>query len=207
MGATADQRKWRISRSLLQQLCWKVAAESFENPLNKKFTAREPYMHSQIQRCDIMLNKIVLWIIFIGPWLSLIFMKKESIKRYMPVAIFATMLMMLYNVYSFNEKHWEIHEAIFPALRPLFASGILGGFPVITLWIFHFTYRKFWIYLLTNIVLDFMFAVFPVHFILQDVLGIYKLNNISSWERWLLFVAEAVIIYGYFKWQENIHRS
>ncbi|MCK8487042.1 hypothetical protein M0651_07660 [Paenibacillus sp. MBLB2552] len=134
-------------------------------------------------------------------------MKKEDIKRFMPVAIFATFLMILYNVYAFNQKHWEIHTVIFPALRPLFASLILGGFPVIVLWIFRFTYRKFWVYLLTNIILDFMFAVFPVHFIFQDVLGIYTLINIASWERWLLFVAEAVIIYGYFKWQDQIYRA
>lgn len=150
-----------------------------------------------------MLNKIVLWVIFIGPWLTLFFLKKEDIKRYMPVAIFATFLMMMYNVYAFNEKHWVINVAIFPSLRPLFASGILGGFPVITLWIFHFTYGRFWLYLTANIILDFMFAVFPIHYLFQDVLGIYTLIKITSWGRFVLFVILSVIIYGYFKWQDS----
>lgn len=88
---------------------------------------------TKLKGVDNMLNKIILWIIFIGPWLTLFFLKKEEIKRYMPAAIFATLLMVLYNVYAFNEKHWEIHEVIFPSLRPTFASGILGGFPVVTL--------------------------------------------------------------------------
>ncbi|WP_251550292.1 hypothetical protein [Neobacillus muris] len=150
-----------------------------------------------------MLNKIILWVIFIGPWLTLFFLKKEDIKRFMPAAIFATFLMVLYNVYAFNEKHWVINEAIFPSLRPLFAAGILGGFPVITLWIFHFTYGRFWVYLVINILLDFMFAVFPMHYLLQDILGIYTLVKIAPWQRFILFVIEAAIIYGYFKWQDK----
>lgn len=154
-----------------------------------------------------MLNKIILWAIFIGPWLTLFFMKKESIKRYMPAGLFATLLMLLYNVYSFNKEHWELHTVIFPSLRPLFASGILGAFPVITMWIFYFTYEKFWIYLMTNIILDFMFAVFPAHYLLQDVLGIYTLKNITPWGRFFIFVIQAVLIYGYFKWQDGNYKE
>lgn len=154
-----------------------------------------------------MLNKVILWVIFIGPWLSLLFMKKESIRRYMPAGLFATLLMLIYNIYAFNKEHWEIHTTIFPFLKPLFTSGILGAFPVITVWIFYFTYEKFWIYLMTNIILDFMFAVFPGHYLLQDILGIYSLKNITTWGRFFIFVIQAVIIYGYFKWQDGNNKE
>lgn len=151
-----------------------------------------------------MLNKIVLWMVLILPWFSLIFLKKEAIKRYMPVAIFAGFLMVLYNNLAFNQKHWVIKVVIIPWLKPLFTPGVLGAFLVITIWIFYFTYGRFWLYLVTNIVLDFMFAVFPIHYLFQHKLGIYELVNITPWGRLSLFVFLAIIIYGYQKWLEEI---
>ncbi|MCU9615177.1 hypothetical protein OEV98_16740 [Caldibacillus lycopersici] len=151
-----------------------------------------------------MFTKILLWVLLIAPWFTLFLLKKEDIKRYMPAAIFATLLMIIYNIIAANQHHWELNIRLISWLKPLFTSGIFGAFPVITIWIFYFTYQRFWIYLLTNIILDFMFAVFPVHYLLQDVLGIYHLETTTTWERFIIFVVESVIIYGYFKWQEGI---
>jgi hypothetical protein len=153
-----------------------------------------------------MLNKIVLWTVLIAPWLTLFFLKSEHIKRYMPAAIFASYLMVVYNVIAANQKHWVINETIVPWLKPLFVSGVFGAFPVITLWIFHCTYGNFWKYLMANIILDFMFAIFPLHYLFENILGIYKLVNITEWERFLLFVILSVFIYGFYKWLEVIFR-
>lgn len=149
-----------------------------------------------------MLSKVVLWIILIGPWLTLFFLKREDIKRFMPVAILASFLMVLYNLIAHNQNHWIIKVSILPWLKPAFASGVLGAFLVITIWIFHFTYGKFWIYLITNIVLDFMFAIFPLHYLLQEKLKIYQLVNITPWGRFGIFVALSIIMYGYHSWLE-----
>ncbi|QFT87753.1 hypothetical protein FIU87_03725 [Bacillus sp. THAF10] len=147
--------------------------------------------------------KIVLWSVLILPWCSLFFLDKKVVKRFMPVAIFASFLMTLYNMVAFNQKHWELLVSIIPTLKPLFSSGVLGAFLVITIWIFHFTYGKFFVYLLTNIIVDFMFAVFPIHYLFQEKFKIYKLINISPWERYGLFVFLSVVIYIYHKWQEG----
>ncbi|MGD6830916.1 hypothetical protein ACQCT5_02045 [Sutcliffiella halmapala] len=153
-----------------------------------------------------MLNKIVLWVVLIAPWFTLFFLEKEEIKRYMPAAIFASFLMTVYNIFAYNQNHWELKESILPWLDPLFVSGVFGAFPVITLWVFHFTYGRFGSYLLTNIVIDFMFAIFPIHYVFQEILGIYKLINISALERFILFVIFSVVLYGFYKWQEGIFR-
>lgn len=153
-----------------------------------------------------MAAKITLWIVLIVPWFSLFFLDKEHIKRFMPVGILASFLMVLYNLIAFNLNHWVINVNILPWLKPAFASGVLGGFLIITIWIFNFTYGRFWVYLATNIVLDFMFAVFPLHFVFQNVLGIYQLVQISPWGRFIIFVTLSVIIYGYHMWQEGIFK-
>ncbi|MBD1383577.1 hypothetical protein [Metabacillus arenae] len=154
-----------------------------------------------------MINKILLWIVLIAPWFTLFLVKKENIKRFMPAAIFASYLMIIYNVVADNQKHWVINETLIPCLKPLFVSGVFGAFPIITFWVFHYTYGKFWKYLVTNIIIDFMFAVFPIHYLFQEVLRIYKLVNITIWGRFILFVFFSIVIYGYYKWQEDMFHS
>ncbi len=134
-------------------------------------------------------------------------MKKENIKRFMPAAFSASYLMIIYNVVAYNQNHWAINETIIPWLKPLFVSGVFGAFPVIALWVFYFTYGKFWKYITTNIIIDFMFAVFPLHYLFQDVLNIYELVTITPWKRFLLFVSFSLIIYVYYRWQETMFHS
>jgi hypothetical protein len=50
------------------------------------------------------------------------------------------------------------------------------------------------------------FTIFPIHYLFQDVLGIYKFVNITPWEHFILFVTLAVIIYGFYNWQEKIFK-
>jgi hypothetical protein len=147
---------------------------------------------------------VLLWASLILPWFTLFFLKKQSIKRYMPVAIFTSLLMVVYNIIAYNQNHWEIQVSIIPSLKPLFVSGVFGVFVIITIWIFHYTYGNFLKFLITNIIVDFIFAIFPIHYLLQEKLGIYQLINITPWERFFLFVVFSVIIYLYQKWQEEV---
>lgn len=124
----------------------------------------------------------------------------------MPVGILASFLMILYNLIAYNGKHWVVKITILPWLKPTFASGILGFFLVTTIWVFYFTYGDFKKYLLTNIIIDFMFAIFPIHYILQNVLGVYQLISIRPWQRYLIFVFLSVVIYGYQKWLDDVFK-
>ncbi len=153
-----------------------------------------------------MIAKTILWMMLIVPWISLFFLKKERIKRFMPVAIFASFLMVLYNLIAYNQQHWEIKVAILPWLKPAFTPGILGGFLIITIWIFHYTYGRFRAYVVTNVILDFMFTVFPFHYVFQEKLGVYQLINITPWGRFALLVTLSLVIYGYHTWQESIFK-
>lgn len=151
-----------------------------------------------------MFNKILLWASLILPWFTLFFLKKDGIKRYMPVAILTSLIMTVYNIIAYNQKHWEIKVTLMPMLKPLFISGTFGVFIIITIWIFYFTYGQFLKYIVTNMIVDFMFAVFPIHYIFQEKLGIYQLINITMWGRFFLFLLFAVVIYLYQMWQEEV---
>ncbi|MGC5326045.1 hypothetical protein [Brevibacillus sp. SYSU BS000544] len=153
-----------------------------------------------------MLSKITLWTVLIAPWFTLFLLKRVDIKRFMPAAILASFLMVLYNLVAYNLNHWIIKVSILPWLKPAFGSGVLGGFLIVTIWIFYFTYGRFWFYLLTNIVLDFMFAVYPIHYLFQEKLGIYQLVTITPWGRFGIFVTISIVIYVYQSWLEEVFK-
>jgi hypothetical protein len=52
-----------------------------------------------------------------------------------------------------------------------------------------------------------MFAVYPIHYLFQEKLGIYQLVNITPWGRWGLFISFSIVIYGYHHWLEEVFKS
>ncbi len=61
-----------------------------------------------------MSNKIILWILLIAPWLTLFFMKKEGIKRYIPVTIFTVLLVTIIYEIAYTYRWWELEVNIVP---------------------------------------------------------------------------------------------
>jgi hypothetical protein len=150
----------------------------------------------------MMFDKLVLWALLIVPWLSLFFLKKESVNRYMPVAIFTALLMTIYNELAYTYKFWELKVEIFPQVTAA-VPFVYGAFLVIVIWIFHYTYGRFWVYLVTNVVLDFLFA-FPLNYFFEKILRLYELIHHNSWIVWGVFIVLSILIYGYQVWQEGV---
>ncbi|WP_199615443.1 hypothetical protein [Paenibacillus alkalitolerans] len=148
-----------------------------------------------------MLNKVILWSMIVIPWLSLLLLRRDVVKRYMPVAIFTSLLMTIYNEIAFTQNHWQIKVKIIPQLVSM-APFVYGAFIPLVIWIFCFTFHQFWLYLITNIGLDLLFA-FPVDYFFQ-ARGIYELVNITQTQRFMLFVTLAIVIYGYQRWLESV---
>ncbi|MEW9674121.1 hypothetical protein [Ammoniphilus sp. 3BR4] len=147
------------------------------------------------------MTKVVLWGSLIVPWLSLFFLKRDIIKRYMPVAIFVSLLVTIIFEMAHVFNWWVMKEAIVPWGYITNVAFTYGAFLVGTIWIFYFTFRKWWLYLITNIVIDGAFAFF-----LNDIFNgwIYQLVRFNEWGVFLLMVSLAVVIYGYQLWQEGV---
>lgn len=151
-----------------------------------------------------MLNTFILWFVLIVPWVSLFFLEKVVVKRYMPVAIFATLLVTLQNELSYTFNWWIVKETIFPWVIT-YVPFVYGPFLVGTIWIFHFTFGHFWRYLLVNIIVDFVFA-FPMNNLFNR-LDLYELVNYTSWDILFTFVALSVVIYLYQLWQQDMFKQ
>lgn len=148
-----------------------------------------------------MFNTILLWSLLLFPWLSLFFMNRRSIKRFMPVSIFVALLLSIIYEIAFIYEWWEIKESILPWGKITNPSYVYGTFLVGTIWIFYFTYQSFWLFIVTNLVVD---ALFSFGFLKwMEMLGMHEMKNLSEFQAFLIMTALSFIIYFYQRWQEE----
>ena len=150
-----------------------------------------------------MSNHIILWSTLLLPWLTIFFMKKEEIKRFMPAALFTIIISLLIFDIGITLKMWVVKDNIYPLneIVPL-EFGLL---PVTTLWFLKFFYRRFWLYCIVQLVFSIGFA-----YILQPWLstrGIWVRVNATSFLALLPAIPHFISIYLYQMWQEDIRGS
>jgi len=146
-----------------------------------------------------MTNQIILWSTLIVPWLTLFFMKKEDIKRYLPAGLLVVVLSALLSDAGVRLGFWVFRQNIFPlgVVEPY----IYGMYPVLTMWFLKFSNGRFLIYLIINAIADLVFAYFWVKYLLpvRGIVSIY----ITGFQEWLFSMGRALIIYVFQKWFEG----
>jgi hypothetical protein len=90
--------------------------------------------------------KVILFIAFLFPRLSLFFISSKTIKRFMPVTIFTCLLMTIIFEIAYTYKWWVIHQYIVPWGYMIDVSFGYGIFTVGTFWIFRLASHKFVLY-------------------------------------------------------------
>ncbi|WP_425059162.1 hypothetical protein SCACP_38290 [Sporomusa carbonis] len=147
-----------------------------------------------------MSNIIIMWSMFLIPWLTLIFMKKEDIKRYMPVGLLAIVTTTIIYDVGTTLGFWTLRESFFPFnyMEPYF----YGTIPVLTMWVFKFTEGRFWTYMLTNIILDIGFNFFLLNYFFPSR-GIMDFN-IPPLFSLPITLTHAAVLYGYQIWQNDM---
>lgn len=147
-----------------------------------------------------MRNQLLHWAMFAIPWLSLFFMKKDEIKRYMPVGLFAIVTSILIYETGITFRWWVIDEHAYPLQLMPFHIGL---FPVLTMWVFRFTYRKFWVYLAVEIILNIGFDFGFLGYFLPAT-GILHFETMSRIVAVGVTTAHGLLLYAYQLWQDRI---
>jgi hypothetical protein len=146
-----------------------------------------------------MFNRILLWTVFILPWILLIFFDKKRIKRFMPAGLFSALIMTIIFQLAERLNWWVVKETIFPLTNTTpFVYSFYIVVPVIVL---YFTFNSFLIYMLVNAIIDAIYAFGITKW--MEYLGIYEFNNINSFGRFLFMQIVAVLIYLFQKWQDE----
>ncbi|WP_160725797.1 hypothetical protein [Bacillus sp. USDA818B3_A] len=141
-----------------------------------------------------MLPAIIRTVLFLIPWLTAYFIPKNIFKKYTPVATFASLIVIIESMLSVPFKWWTVKGGLLSKIINDW-SLILGPFFVGTIWIFRFTFGKFWMYLLTNTLMD-LFLAYPVNWLLQK-LKVYKLVNFKPKHIFFTGICYALVIYGF----------
>jgi hypothetical protein len=148
----------------------------------------------------IMSNKVILWSFLILPWLTIFFMKRQDIKRFMPAALFTTVTSAIISDVGIGLNLWTIKDNIYPFYQLL---PIMFSFnPVSTLWLLKFFYKRFWLYSGLQLLLSSGFS-----FVLQPWLqkrGIWVNIEATSLLILLINILHFLMIYLYHMWQESI---
>ncbi|GLG01234.1 hypothetical protein Alches_12730 [Alicyclobacillus hesperidum subsp. aegles] len=150
--------------------------------------------------------KMLLWLLLVLPWVTLVFLDKDTVKRYMPVTIFTCLLMTIIFQIAYTFKWWTIYQYIVPWGYMIDVSFAYGIFAVRTLWIFHLTSHKFCLYVITNVVIDAFFAFIALAIMLPSF-GIGAYNLLQPWQYFLVIFALFFIIYGFHIWQQGIFKA
>jgi hypothetical protein len=145
-----------------------------------------------------LVAQIVMWVLFIGPWLLLFTVDKERVKRYMAVSLFGVVLTIVFQIADrFNWR--EVNETIFFFVNMTpFPFGI---FIIGTLFIFYFTYPGFWVFMIINAAFD-LFQAFVMSPIVEK-LDIYTLKEINHFLLLILMMIIAALLFLYQKWQDT----
>lgn len=150
-----------------------------------------------------MRNQILQWSMLIVPWLTLFFMKKEDIKRFFPVAVLSALTSVIIHHVGNSLQWWEQIDLNYPFVIPFY---LLGLHPVITMWIFKFTYRKFWLYVVVEAVMNMGFnTLFLGWFLIK--MGMRQIGNMSPFVAFFITMAHGLVLYVYQIWQEGIFVS
>lgn len=137
-----------------------------------------------------IINAIVLWAIV------LLFFPRHSFKKYLPVTLFCSCILLIQSLLNSNFKWWVVKGGkgyrIFDDL-----AFIFGPFFTINLWVFHFTYGKFSLYAICNLIIDLVYA-YPLNALFQKM-GHYKLIKFNSTVLFLKTVLLSLLNYGFQK--------
>jgi hypothetical protein len=144
-----------------------------------------------------MSNQTILWGTLIVPWLSLIFMKKEDIKRFMPAGLLAVFLSLIVSDIGVKNGWWYFRETTYPFA--LLSSYSYGLFPIIPMWILTYTYERFWQYVAVEAIFNIIFA-----FVALPWFGSRGIIDFSAGLiAFLLATLISFVVYGFQRWQEG----
>ncbi|MBP2662055.1 MAG: hypothetical protein H6Q71_3 [Firmicutes bacterium] len=146
-----------------------------------------------------MSNQVILWGTLIIPWLTLLFMPKEDIKRYISVGLLSAILSIIALNTGISNMWWAIRENIYPfvGVHPFFFSLFI----ILPMWLIKYTYGRFWLYLTVDTIINAVYAFAGLPWL--GTRGIIDFN--SSLIAFIFASIISVILYKFQIWQEGIY--
>ncbi|WP_227521972.1 hypothetical protein [Bacillus solitudinis] len=146
-----------------------------------------------------IINEIIMRLLFLIPWFSLLFIGQSSLKRFLPVALFVTVINTLVYQAAYHYNWWREAD-LFGWDKVANVPWVYSAYLVATIWIFKWTYGRFKLYLIVNLVLDgaYIYLWYPI----QEKLGMAS-GEMSPHTTYGIMIAVALLIYLFQVWLEK----
>lgn len=130
--------------------------------------------------------KVWLWFLLIIPWLTIPFIGKRDIERFLPASVFIVIAMQIENMIEQKRKWWWLGKISPKVIKnnpfywgPLFISS---------LWVLKLSYGRFFRYIGISLLMD-MIVIYP--FINRSIIRVKK-RRLP-----FLFMAKSFLLYGF----------
>lgn len=144
--------------------------------------------------------QLLLWATLIAPWFLLIPLNTKRVKPFLSVAFFTLVLTSIYWQIAEVMKWWTIIDNL-PFLTNISAFNY-GLSPVMTIYLFYFTYSRAVLFFAANFAAD-AFQAFVISPFVFEKLGLYKMGTMSNLGLFLILFSLVPIIYFYQRWYEK----
>ncbi len=138
-------------------------------------------------------RKLFLLALLILPWLTIPFMGKNMLKKYLPATIFIKTVTIALDIYGEKKKWWRFYRGIPPFNSMNFFD--FGPYFVASLWILKLTYGKFRFFLITNFILHILFISKGIKY--AKKYKIFSLINLSRLQYLVIDFLRAILLYAF----------
>lgn len=139
-------------------------------------------------------KNIYILLMTILPWLTLPLIGRKVVKRFLPGTLFMSVYLIFEGLIAEKKKWWRFHYPVKPNVIGEFPL-IIGPFFIGSLWIFKFTFGKFKIYQVINLLIDYIF-IYGLLNILEKI-GYVSLMKMSKFRLSMLFLVKTFFMYGF----------
>lgn len=146
------------------------------------------------------MGQILSWSLLIAPWFLLLPLDSKKFRGFLSVAFLTALLDTIFFQMARIWNWWTITDNVF--FLTDISSFLYGLLPAVTIYVFYFTYPKFWLFIGANIVSDVIQAFIISPFIFEKF-GLYRMN-INRFAFFFVIFGIVPIIYLYQKWYDAI---
>ncbi|MCA1062151.1 hypothetical protein QTG56_19310 [Rossellomorea sp. AcN35-11] len=149
------------------------------------------------------MNRNIIFLMTLLSWISMVFLKPKTVKRYIPGALFMTVFLITEGMLAEKKIWWWFHYNIkrnFLGELPL----IVGPFFVGSIWILKYTFENFKLYLLTNLIVDNLFVYVLLNWFKK--IGYVSLVRLTKPQLSLIFLIKTVSMYAFQLFYEKMFK-
>ncbi|MFE7084135.1 hypothetical protein [Priestia megaterium] len=136
-------------------------------------------------------SRFILIAMVLFSWSSLLFIGRRDFKRFLPAAIFMSLINIILNDIAEKRRWWRFFQSVHPKIEGS-DTWVFGLFFPVTLWILKCTYGNIKLFIKANFILHILFVSSGLPLLKKiGIVSLVRLNKIHYFL--ILFIRESIL--------------